>query len=153
MSGLSRKTVENTLREPQTLHLRYGIILTDYKMKRYIIARADTLDRPLVIIREKIDDPDYMWSERYLMSRGALTPQQADVILDELKKDDMRKARSLLKKNIADKGFISADGPVELDDMIPDDWYDCWKEMEGEITVWRDLPGYTETDVVEQILF
>ena len=53
-------------RESRIFHLRYGIILTDYKKKRFTVARMDPADYPLVIVREKIDDPEYMWHERYI---------------------------------------------------------------------------------------
>jgi hypothetical protein len=58
-----------------------------------------------------------------------------------------------LLRNYSFANALIADGPVELDDMIPDIWYDCWKQMEAEITMWRDLPGYTEMYVKEQLLF
>ena len=139
--------------EPRIFHLRYGIILTDYKNKRFTVARMDAADYPLVIVREKIDDPEYMWNERYIIRKTAFTPEQADEILDALQVDNMRLARTLLKRNYSFANALIADGPVELDDMIPDIWYECWKAMEAEITMWRDLPGYTEMDVEEQILF
>ena len=140
-------------REPRIFHLRYGIIVTDYRKKRYTVARMDIVDYPLVFLREKIDDPEYMWHERYMMNRVALTPVQADEILDVLRDDGMRKARSLLKHYYKEDGAFSADGPVELDDLIPDIWYDCWKAMEVEITMLRGLPGYAELDVEEQGIF
>ena len=139
--------------EPRIFHLRYGIILTDYKKKRYTVARMDAADYPLVILRERIDEPEYMCHERYMMGTAALTSGQADEILDMLQSDDMRRARSLLKRHYSEEHALSADGPVELDDMIPDIWYDCWREMETEITMHRDLPGYAEVDVEEQGLF
>ena len=41
-------------------------------------------------------------------------------------------------------------GPVVLDDMIPDEWYDVWKEMENIITSTRHITGYWEADVEER---
>lgn len=43
-----------------------------------------------------------------------------------------------------------SDGPVMLDDLIPDDWYDSWKEMESFIT-FITPQGYGEKDVSVEI--
>lgn len=36
--------------------------------------------------------------------------------------------------------------------LIPDAWYDIWKEMEPVITFRRHYPGCYEADVTEQLL-
>ena len=48
--------MEESLR---TIHLRYGIILTDHKHNRFIIARSDTVDYPLVFHRVEEYDPEF----------------------------------------------------------------------------------------------
>ena len=141
-------------REPRTFHLRYGIILTDYKKKRYIVARMDAVDYPLVFLREWGEgDEGRYWGRYYLYDKG-LTAEEADEFMEYIKYGDTRKARFFLKKHLKTESPLCEDrGEVVLDDMIPDIWYDCWKTMEAEITMWRDLPGYAEVDVEEQGLF
>jgi len=65
-----------------------------------------------------------------------------------LAESDRKKANTLLKKYVREEGPICEDvGPIQLDDWIPDDWYDAWKVMESIITVSKDLPGYYEDEV------
>ena len=51
-----------------------------------------------------------------------------------------------------DDPYISDIGPSVLDDMIPEEWYDVWKEMEGIITSTKHITGYWECDVEEKCL-
>lgn len=141
--------------EPRTMHLRYGVIVADYKKCRFIIARVDTEDYPLVFLRESVDEEGNFskYHESYTLYDAALSASQADEILECLKEDDMRKARTLLKRYLTDCDAICVDvGPIVLDDMIPDDWYDVWKEMEGIIIISRHHPGYYEAVVTEQMM-
>ena len=107
-------------------HLRYGVIVTNNKHCRFVVARLDTVDYPLVFLR-------------------GFTAQEADEILDLLKADDMRKARTTLNHKFKEEGILCEFvGEVRLDDAVPDAWYDAWKEMEAIITFRRDHPGYYE---------
>ena len=137
--------------EPRIFHLRFGVILTDHKTLRYIIVRIDTEDYPLVFLREWIED-SYDEGDYYTLYGNALTDTQADEILDQIKAGDTRSARTLLKRYFkADDPYISDVGPVMLDDYIPDEWYDVWKEMEGIITSTHHIDGYWEMDVKEKM--
>lgn len=141
-------------REPRTFHLCYGIIVADYKKKRYIVARMDASDYPLVFLREWSEGGEgRYWGRYYLYDKG-LAAEEADQFLEMLKNNDTRNARFFLKKYLrTDQPLCEDRGEVVLDDMVPDIWYDCWKAMEAEITMWRDIPGYAEMDVEEQGLF
>ena len=39
---------------------------------------------------------------------------------------------------------------MTLDDMISDEWYDAWKEMELVITSTRHITGYWEAELEEE---
>ncbi len=110
-------------------HLRYGVILTDYKTRRFIIAMQEGY--PVVFLREWVDDPFAEW-DYYTLYGSALTSKQAEEILDQMKGGDTKRARMLLKRYFRDDEPYCEDvGPVVLDDMIPDEWYDSWEKMEG----------------------
>ena len=139
---------------PRTLHLRYGIIVTDHKHCRFVIARVDTENHPLVFLREWDDDTEEGYEDYYTLYESALTAGEADEILDLLKNDEKRKANALLKKYFKPEGVLCEFvGERRLDDAVPDSWYDVWKEIDGPITFRRDYPGYYETDVEEQGLW
>ena len=89
----------------------------------------------------------------YSLYRGnALTLEQANEILKFLSEGNTRKAGTLFKRYFkGDEPDYSNMGPVMLDDMIPDEWYDVWKEMEGIITSTRHFLGYFECDVEERV--
>ena len=142
------------MKKTRIFHLRYGIILADYKKKRYIVARIDEADYPLVFLREWGEGEEgRYWGRYYLYDKG-LSVKEADEFLGYMKDEDTRKARAFLKKHLNTQSPLCEDrGEVVLDDMIPDIWYDCWKEMEAEITMWRDIPGYAEVDVEEQVFW
>ena len=128
-------------------HLRYAAILTDYKMYRFIIALQDSIHYPLVFLREWREDPR-AGGDYYLFDRKALTFSQAEEILDQMKAGDTRKARALLKGYLKDKKpDCDGVGPVVLDDMIPDEWYDAWKKMEHIITASMHIAGYWEAEL------
>ena len=128
-------------------HVRYAVILTDYKRCRYIIAVQDSEDYPIVFLREWVEDP-YFPADYYTLYGNALAKCQAEEILELMKARDTSKARSLLKKFIKDdEPYCEQVGPVILDDMIPDEWYDVWKEMEFVITSYRHITGYWEADI------
>ena len=127
--------------------LRYGVILTDNKSVRWIIARLEGISHPLVFNRMLLEENGEKW-ENYCLYQKALTAKEADEILSLLAESDRKKANTLLKKYIREEGPICEDvGPIQLDDWIPDDWYDAWKVMESIITVPKDLPGYYEDEV------
>ena len=130
--------------------LRYAAILTDYKTRRFIIALRDTKDYPVVFLREWVEDP-FVEGDYYSLYGNALAISQAEEIMNQLKTGNTRKARSLLKKYFRDeKPYCDGVGPVTLDDMIPDEWYDAWKEMEFVITSTRHITGYWEAELEEE---
>ncbi len=133
---------------PEIQHLRFGVIVAGKKHYRIIIARLDTEDYPLVFVREWENDPEYGYECWHSLYKAALTAEEADEILAKLKEKDMRKARNLLKKQFKPEGIIIEDvGEVRLDDAIPDEWYDAWRELEGPVTISKDLPGYYEAEI------
>lgn len=129
------------------VHLRFGVILTDNMSNRYIIARQSTEDYPVVFLRQWDDDP---WAEGdyySLYGSSALTTEKADDILTLLQSGETRKARTLFKRHFKDNDpYCDYVGPVVLDDMIPDDWYDAWKQMESIISSTKHITGYWEYD-------
>ena len=137
--------------EPRIFHVRYGIIVMYNGQCRVTIARMDTEDYPLVFIREWTDDPEEGYEENFFLYKSALTADEADEILDLLKSGEKRKANTLFKRYFVEEGILCEfAGGGRLDDAVPDDWYDVWKEMEGSITCHRVYPGYFEADVEEQ---
>ncbi len=36
-----------------------------------------------------------------------------------------------------------------LDDLIPDEWYDAWKDMEGIVTAEKHIDGYWDKNIME----
>ena len=77
--------------------------------------------------------------------------KQAEEILDQMKEGDTRRARVLLRRFFrGEEPYCDGVGPVVLDDMIPDEWYDTWKEMEGIITSIQHITGYWEANVEER---
>ncbi len=136
--------------KPYIHHLRYAAILTDHKTHRFIIALQDSEDYPVVFLREWVDDP-FVEGDYYSLYGNALTRSQAEEILDQMKAEDTRKARTLLKRHFNDdEPYCDEVGPIVLDDMIPDEWYDTWKEMENVITNTRHITGYWEATVEER---
>ena len=138
--------------EPRTFHLRYGIIVTDNKHCRFVIARIDTENYPLVFLREWEDDSEEGYDEWYTLYKSALTADEADEILNLLKNGEKRKANTVLKRHFKDEGILCEFvGEARLDDAVPDAWYDVWKEIEGPITFHKDYPGYYEANVEEMV--
>ena len=131
-------------------YLRYGVILTDHKTKRFIIAMQD--GHQIVFLREFVEDP-FARCDYYKLYENALTDEQAEEILDQMKAGDTRKARVLLKRYFrSDKPSCEDVGPVVLDDRVPDEWYTSWKEMEGIITSDKHIIGYFgETKLTEYV--
>ena len=139
--------------ESRDIHLRFGVIVSDYKTRRHIVATQSITDYPLVFLREWEDDPYEMGDYYFLYDGHGLTMEQATEILDFMEQGNTRRARALLKHNLkTDEAVCENYGPVMLDDMIPDDWYDSWKEMEGIITSTKHIPGYWEADLQESTL-
>ena len=131
-------------------HLRYAVILTDYKTHRFIIALQDSTEYSAVFLREWVEDP-FAEGDYYSFYTKALTVSQAEEILNQMKARDTRKARSLLKRYFRDEEpYCDGVGPVILDDMIPDEWYDAWKEMEFVITSTKHITGYWEAELEEE---
>lgn len=130
--------------------LRYAVILTDHKTQRFIIALQDSVDYPIVFLREWVDDP-FAEGDYYSLYGNALTCSQAEEILDQMKEGDTRRARVLLRRFFrGEEPYCDGVGPVVLDDMIPDEWYDAWKDMEGIITSIQHITGYWEANVEER---
>ena len=131
-------------------HLCYGVIIANKKSERYIIATLDTEDYPIVFLREWIDDP-FAEGDYYTLFGNALTMEQAKEILGCIAEGNTRKAGTLLKRYFKDADpYCEEVEPIVLDDMIPDEWYDAWMEMEGIITSTRHITGCWECDVEEQ---
>ena len=82
-----------------THHLRYAAILTDYKIRRFIIALLDTKDYPVVFLREWMEDP-FVEGDYYSLYGNELAISQAEEIMNQLKAGNTRKARSM-QKNIS----------------------------------------------------
>lgn len=136
---------------PRTLHTRFGIIVTNKKHRRFVITRVNTIDNPLVFLREWSDDTEYGYEEYYTLYRSALTADEADEILDLLQNNEKRKANALLKKCFKPEGIICESvSETRLEDAVPDEWYDVWKEINFFITGERDFTGYYESDFKEQ---
>jgi hypothetical protein len=130
--------------------LRYAVILTDHKTQRFIIALQDSVDYPIVFLREWVDDP-FAEGDYYSLYGNALTSSQAEEILDQMKAGDTRRARVLLKRFFrGEEPYCDGVGPVVLDDMIPEEWRDAWKEMEGIITSIQHITGYWEANLEER---
>ena len=130
--------------------LRYAVILTDHKTQRFIIALQDSVDYPIVFLRKWVDDP-FAEGDYYSLYGNALACSQAKEILDQMKEGDTRRARVLLRRFFrGEEPYCDGVGPVVLDDMIPDEWYDAWKEMEGTITSIQHITGYWEANVEER---
>jgi hypothetical protein len=139
---------------PRRFHQCYGIIVTNHKHCRFVIARMDTEAYPLVFLREWTKDQDEEYVDYYTLYGAALTATEADEILELLKNAEKRKANTALKRYFKPEGVLcDSVGEVQLDDAIPDAWYDAWKEMNGLITFRRDYPGYYEADVKNQVLW
>ena len=135
---------------PPIHHLRYAVIDTDKKARRYIIAMLSAVELPVVFLREWVEDT-FFEGDYYSLYGNALTDVQAEEILECMKAGETRRARSLLKRYFTQTApYCEAVGPVVLDDMIPDKWYDAWKKMEGAITSMRHFTGYWECDVEER---
>ena len=95
-----------------------------------------------------IYDEDY--EDYYTLFKSALTAPEADEILFKLKDGNKREANILLKRYFKPDGILCEHvGEMRLDDVVPDVWYDAWKEMSGPITFHKDYPGYYE-EVVEE---
>ena len=134
---------------PRSLHLRFGIIITNYKQSRFVIARVDFVDYPLVFHREQREDINGGY-ECYSLYKAAMTVSEADEILNLLKSNDKRRADAGLRKYFKPEGALCVHvGECLLDDAVPDAWYDSWKQMEALITFLRDYPGYYEVDFIE----
>ena len=74
--------------------------------------------------------------------------QQAEEIFECLRRRDSRHARSLLRHSLrTDNPLITTWNMTQLDDWIPDEWYDAWKEMETDICIDADFPGYRECEL------
>ncbi len=169
----------------KTFHLRYGLFLTDYKTRRYVIATIDTENYPVVFLHERFEEEiedeieddavkddivendslnssfvgrrrrGSFYSVYSLYGADALTIEQANEVLDLLKARDSRKAMTKFKRyfnsNINSvKPYCEQVVEVVLDDKIPDEWYDAWKEMEFIITSSKDTTGYWECDEQER---
>ena len=133
------------------IHLRYGVIVVNKNTERYIIAMADNADYPIIISREWIDFP--CAEGEYYSFYDEAGMQDVKMILDLLEEGETAKARTKLKKSLDHiSPYIDAVDAAVLDDIIPDEWYDAWKEMEGLVTIQRHIPGYWEVDIHENEL-
>jgi hypothetical protein len=131
---------------PKENNLRYGVIVANKKVDRYIIASYKDADYPLVFNRY-VSDSLYGYGEYYDVYQ-TFTNGEAAEILDLLKAGDSAKARrSLLKIIDKEKPDLEMAGKAQLDDAIPDEWYDAWQEMEYLITCERHISGYFESYV------
>lgn len=136
------------------VRLRYGVIVTNYEAFRFIIAMHNISADPIVFVRQFIsmDQDRYDYGDYYALYDNALSASQAEEILALLKDDKMQKARTLLKRYFQnDSPICEGVGLIMLDDMIPDKWYDSWKQMEVIITATRHHPGYYEENYQEEV--
>ena len=132
------------------IHLRYGIMISGYKHCRYILARIQSEDHPIVFLREWEDDEEKGHCTYYSLYRSSMTLAETEEILDYLKKGEKRKANAVFKRYFKVDGILcECVGTARLDDAVPDEWYDVWKEMKFLITSPRDHSGYYETEVEE----
>lgn len=136
--------------EPFQIHLRYCILERNHQKERFVIAVQDTTDDAMLIY-EEVDPDTYIIKvvSYYVLFLHALTKEQAIQILDDMKEDKRASARSKLRRFFNNHTFITdgqTDSRIILDDLIPDDWYDSWKEMEST-TVRYDAPAYFERNV------
>ena len=72
--------------KPEIIHLCYGIILTDYKRKRYIVTRVDTEDNPLIFLRERGEGEEGRFWGRYSLYDKGLSADEADQLTKSLKR-------------------------------------------------------------------
>ena len=136
------------------IHLRYGVIVTNYQAFRSIIALHNISAEPIAFVRQFInpDQDPYDFGDYYALYDNALSTSQAEEILALLKGDEMRRARTMLKRYFQG-GFPICEGvgPIMLDDMIPDKRYDSRKQMEAIITIYKHHPGYYEENYQEEV--
>ena len=132
----------------RTLQLRYGIVITNYRHCRFVVARLETEGYPLIFLREWEENTDEGYIEWYSLYKSAMSAEEADEILDCLEAGNRRRANTFLKRYFKPEGMLCEfAGEMRLDDAVPDNWYEAWKAMEGPITFRRDYPGCYETDV------
>ncbi len=130
----------------QKNNLRFGIIVANKQIDRYIVAVLDEADYPIVFNRYMTED-DFGVMDSYDVYQ-TFTNGEAKEILDYLEAGETAKARRTLLKIIDKKSpDLEMAGPVRLDDYIPDLWYDAWKQMEPYITSSGHMPGYLECQV------
>lgn len=131
------------------IHVRYGVIVANKRSERYIIAASDVAEYPIVISRI-VDEDDSFDDGGYYGLYDGVKVQQANDILDLLRDNEKTKARTKLRKTLEQLGpYVDGVGPIVLDDLIPDEWYDAWKDMEGIVTAEKHIDGYWDKNIME----
>ncbi len=131
------------------IHVRYGVIVANKRSERYIIAASDVAEYPIVISRIADEDDSFDDGGYYGLYDGVKV-EQANDILDLLRDNEKTKARTKLRKTLEQLGpYVDGVGPIVLDDLIPDEWYDAWKDMEGIVTAEKHIDGYWDKIIME----
>lgn len=142
------------MNELAIIYLKYCVLEMNHRKERFIIAVQDTTDDVMLIFEEVNPDASrYGVIEHYYLFLHALTKEQALKILNDMKENRRASARSKLYHLLNNRTFMTdgeSDGPVMFDDLIPDEWYDSWKEMESGIT-FITPQGYGEKEVSVKI--
>lgn len=130
------------------IHVRYGVIVANKRSERYIIAVSDVAEYPIVISRI-VDEKDPFDDGGYYGFYDGVKGEQANDILDLLRDNEKTKGRTKLRKTLEKLGpYVDGVGPVVLDDLIPDEWYDAWKDMEGIVTAEKHIDGYWDKNIM-----
>lgn len=130
-------------------HLRYGVVLSDDRSRRFVVAVREDMSDPLVIVREEELYGD-LELDYYNLYEHALTLPQAEEILGELQDGKDEKARALLLRYFdGSSPACEGVGLTSLEKTVSDDWYPFWEKMEVIATVSRNYPGYFEAQVEE----
>ncbi len=120
-----------------------------YRSARYIIAASDVAEYPIVISRIADEDDSFDDGGYYGLYDGVKV-EQANDILDLLRDNEKTKVRTKLRKTLEQLVlYVDGVGSIVLDDLIPDEWYDAWKDMEGIVTAEKHIDGYWDKNIME----
>ena len=85
-------------------------------------------------------------------SHYSIDNEEAGTIIDLVYAKELRKARNLVRRAKRIRCFCERVGDARLDDAVPDEWYDVWKEFEGFLTNRMHYQGEIEEDVEEEFM-
>lgn len=130
--------------ELKVYHALFGIILKEGGRYRYFVIRVPSLQTTAVIMNDYSDG----YGECYTLYENALTAEEADEILDLLKKRKHAAARKALEQCLkTDETLCHNVGHVRLDDAVPDKWHDVWHDLKHDIMDDHMPRGYYERDI------